>query len=82
MMVWNDAKDKNVAARIFFGNTTDNLLYNDAEFTVQAQEEDVTDAFLKGVLVVQVGTAFEAPLKVAANEVTTTTGAFEAVAKA
>ena len=82
MMVYQDAKDKYITAKIFFGDTSDNKLYVDADSTVQAQEEDVTDAFLKGVLVVQVGTAYEVPLKVDANEVTTTTGAFEAVAKA
>ena len=82
MVVFHDAKDKNVGSRVFFGNTTDDKLYVDAEFTVQAKEEEVTDAFLKCAMIVQVGTSFNVATKVAANIVTVGTDTFAAVPKA
>lgn len=82
MIVWKDAKDKNVATKVFFGNTTDDKLYADAEFEVQAKEADVTDAFLKGALLVQVGTAICVATKVSGNEVTVDGDVYAAEAEA
>ena len=82
MMVWNDAKDKNVAARVFFADATNALICEDAELTVQAKEEDVLDAFLKGVLVVKVGDAFCSATKIDANVVTVDSVEYAAEAKA
>ena len=70
MVVWNDAKDKNVGSRVFFADTTNSILCVDVELTVQATAEDVTDAFLKGVLVVKVGDAFAAATKIDGANVT------------
>ena len=82
MMVFHDAKDKNVGSTVFFGNTTDDKLYVDAEFTVQAKEEDVVDAFKKCAMIVMVGTDICAASKVAANVVTVGSDTFAAVPKA
>lgn len=77
-IIWNDAKDKNVATKLFFGNTTDDKLYADAELTVQAKEADVTEAFLKGQLLVQVGTAVAVATKVDGADVTVDGDVYEA----
>lgn len=80
--IWQDAKDKYVTAVVFYGNSSDDKLYEDAEFTVQAKEEDVLEAFLKGNLVVMQGTDYTLATKVAANVVTADGNAFTAAAKA
>lgn len=80
--IWQDAKDKYVTSVVFFGNSTDNKLYEDAEFTVQAKEEDVEDAFLKCNLVVMQGTDYTVATKVAANVVTADGNTFAALPKA
>lgn len=68
--IYQDANDKHIAAKVFFGNTTDDKLYDDAGFTTQTTTAVATDAFLKGVLVVKVGTAFCAATKVDGDAVT------------
>ena len=69
MKVFQDASDKYVASNVFFGKTADHKIYVDAEFSAQAEEAVVLDAFLKGVLVLKVDTAYFKPVKVAANKV-------------
>lgn len=81
-MIFQDAKDKYVTAVVFYGNSSDDKLYEDAEFETQAKEEDVLEAFLKGNLVVMQGTDYTLATKVAANVVTADGNAFTAVAKA
>ena len=74
--IYQDANDKYVTAKVFFGNTTDDKLYVDEEFTTQATTAVATDAFLKGVLVVKAGTAYCAATKVDGNAVTADGNAF------
>lgn len=82
MRIFHDAKDKNIGSTVFFGNTTDDKLYKDAEFTVQAKEEEAEDAFLKCAMIVKVGTSFNVATKIAGNIVTVGTDTFAAVARA
>lgn len=60
--VFQDAKDKYVTAVIVKGNST--------AHTLDANADVVLDAFLKGVLVVAVGTDFVRPTQVSANGAT------------
>ena len=64
-----DAKDKYVAARIVYAKAADHKLYLEPGFTTQAGQAEVVDAFLAGVLVVSVGSAFVRPGKVDGNKV-------------
>ena len=64
MRVYQDANDKYITSKIFFGKAEDGKLYTDAEFTAQATEDAVVDAYLKGVLMVKVDDAFFRPVKV------------------
>ena len=70
--IFDDAKDKNVANVVFYGDTTDNKLYYEAsgETKTQVTQADLEDAFKKGRLIVAVGNNMYAPVKVAANKVT------------
>lgn len=70
MKVYQDAKDKYIASNVFFGKAADHKVYSDAALTVQAEEADVLDAFLKGVLVLKVGDAFFKPVKIDGNKIT------------
>lgn len=67
--IFIDAKDKYVAARLVYAKATDHKLYVDPEFKTLAGLEEVTDAFIAGVLVVAVGTAFVRPAQIDGNEV-------------
>lgn len=50
--IYDEAKDKNVAAVVFFGDTTDNKLYDKAgEGKTQITEAQLADAFVKGLVV-------------------------------
>jgi hypothetical protein len=69
--VFIDAADKYIAAVIVYGKTSDSKLYVDAEYTTQAEEAAVADAFLKGVLVVKNSTKVFKPVKVDGNKVLT-----------
>lgn len=70
MRVYNDAKDLNIASKVFFGNEEDGKLYIDADFAVQVDEALLEDAFLKGVLVVSVDDVLYAPIIVDGENVT------------
>lgn len=74
--IYDDAKDKNIANYVFYGNTTDSkLYYSNAEDAEQVKEEDLLDAFQKGRAVVAVvdGTdiSYFAVTKVADNKAST-----------
>lgn len=71
--IYDDAKDKNIANYVFYGNTTDSkLYYSTAEDAEQVKEEDLLDAFQKGRAVVAVvgddSTAYYAVTKVEGNK--------------
>lgn len=67
--IFIDAKDKYVAARVVYAKAADHKLYIDPEFETLAGLEEVTDAFIAGVLVVAVGTAFVRPAQIDGDEV-------------
>ena len=56
MYVFDQAKDKNVAARVFYGKSSDSKLYYDlsVESPVQVTQADLADAFKKGRLLISV----------------------------
>ena len=68
--IFQDAKDKYVAAVVVYGKASDSKLYVDADFSEQAGIDVVKDAFDKGVLVVKVGDAAFRPVKVAGVKAT------------
>ncbi len=68
--VFQDAVDKYVTAVIVYGKTQDSKLYIEPEYTTQVGQDVVLDAFLKGVLMVQVGDALFRPVKVNGVKVT------------
>lgn len=68
--IFQDAKDKYVTAVIVYGKSSNSKLYNEAAYTNQADQAVVTDAFLKGVLLVKVGDALYRPVKVDGVKVT------------
>lgn len=69
--VFQDAKDKYVAALVVYGKTADKKLYTNAAMTVQAVQAEVEEAFIKGVLVIKEGTTYLAPVKVDGTKVIT-----------
>lgn len=68
--VFQDAADKYVTAVIVYGKASNSKLYEEAAFTNQVSQDVVLDAFLKGVLMVQVGDALYRPVKVDGVKVT------------
>lgn len=75
-----DADNKYVGARIVYGKAADHKLYLEPEFTNQVDEGAVASAFMAGVLVVAVGTAFVRPAQVDGNEVDVNGTTYEAKA--
>ena len=67
--IYQDANDKYITSKVFFGKAADHKIYVDAEFSAQAEEAVILDAFLKGVLLLKVDSAYFKPVKVAANKV-------------
>lgn len=49
--VYDDAKDKNVAAVIIYGKGVDGKAYVDAEGTIQLKTSELKEAFLKRALI-------------------------------
>lgn len=80
--IYDDAKDKNVANFVVYGDTTDNKLYDKAsgDDKVQIDQKDLEDAFKKGRLLIAVGTSFFVPVSIAANKVKTVDVVSNAVA--
>lgn len=83
-IVFDDAKDKNVANYVAFGDSSDHkLYYSEGEGKVQVSQADLNDAFLKGRLLICTNSAdgvYEVAVKVAANKVSTMGTASSAVA--
>lgn len=59
--IFDQAKDKNVAAIVIYGKGTDGKAYVDAEGTTQLKTSELKDAFLKRA-VIQIGTEYFIPL--------------------
>ena len=68
--IYIDGNDKNVGKYVVFGKAADSKIYVDAEFSEQVAQDDVVEAFKKGLLLVQVGNDVFEPVKVSANVVT------------
>lgn len=49
--IYNDAKDKNVAAVIIYGKDTDGKAYADAEGKTQFKTSELQEAFIKRALI-------------------------------
>lgn len=69
--IFIDASDKYVAAVVVYGKAADSKLYVDAEYTTQAEEADVADAFIKNQLVVMDDDVALKPVKLDGNTVLT-----------
>lgn len=80
--IFDDAKDKNVATFVVYGDTTDNKLYLTATGAtkVQVTQAELEDAFNKRRLLIVVGDATFVPVSIAANKVKTIDVVSEAVA--
>lgn len=60
--IFDQAKDKNVAALIIYAKSTaDNKAYVDANYSIQFKTSDLKDAFLKRALIC-VGTDYFVPI--------------------
>lgn len=69
--IFIDASDKYVAAVVVYGKAYDSKLYVDPEYTTQAEEADVADAFIKNQLVVMDDDVALKPVKLDGNKVLT-----------
>ena len=49
--VYDDAKDKNVAAIVIYGKGSDGKAYADANGTTQLKTSELKDAFLKRAII-------------------------------
>lgn len=80
--IFDDAKDKNVANVVFYGDTTDNKLYLEATGATKTQvkESELQDAFLKGRLIIKVGDVAYTAASVEDNEATVITVSSNTVA--
>lgn len=70
--VYDDAKDKNVASYIVYGDSTDNKLYHEATGTTKTQvtEAELNDLFTKRRLIIVSGDVAYSPVKVKDNVAT------------
>lgn len=59
--IFDDAKDKNVAAVVIYGKSGDTKAYTDAACTKQFKTSELADAFCKRGLV-QIGTDYFVPI--------------------
>lgn len=59
--IFDQAKDKNVAAIIIYGKGSDGKAYADANGTIQLKTSELKDAFLKRA-VIQIGTEYFIPV--------------------
>lgn len=71
--IYDQAKDKNVAAIVIYGKGSDGKAYVDADGTTQYKTSALKDAFLKRAII-QIGTDYFVPvaLSVASNVATVT----------
>ena len=58
--IFDQAKDKNVAAMIIYGKGSDGKAYADANGTTQLKTSELKDAFLKRAII-QIGTEYFIP---------------------
>ena len=59
--IFDQAKDKNVAAIVIYGKGSDGKAYADANGTTQLKTSELKDAFLKRA-VIQIGTEYFIPV--------------------
>ena len=59
--IFDQAKDKNVAAIVIYGKGSDGKAYADADGTIQLKTSELKDAFLKRA-VIQIGTEYFIPV--------------------
>ena len=59
--IFDQAKDKNVAAIVIYGKGSDGKAYADANGTIQLKTSELKDAFLKRA-VIQIGTEYFIPV--------------------
>lgn len=69
--IYDDAKHKNVSAFVVFANDADSKIYVDADFTEQAKQADVEDAFNHNRIVVMDGDVALRAVALDANKVAT-----------
>lgn len=60
-VIYDQAKDKNVAAIMIYGKTSDTKAYVDADCTTQFKTSELKDAFIKRAIV-QIGTDYFVPV--------------------
>lgn len=59
--IYDQAKDKNVAALVIYGKGSDGKAYADAAGTTQLKTSELQDAFVKRALI-KIGTAYYIPI--------------------
>lgn len=59
--IYDQAKDKNVAALVIYGKGSDGKAYADAAGTTQLKTSELQDAFIKRALI-KIGTAYYIPI--------------------
>lgn len=59
--IFDQAKDKNVAAIVIYGKGSDGKAYADADGTTQLKTSELKDAFLKRAII-QIGTEYFIPV--------------------
>ena len=69
--IYEQAKDLHVRNYVVFGNTIDDKLYYEAEFTNQVTQADLEDAFVKGALLIDDAGVKFVPVSLNGNEVCT-----------
>ncbi len=66
-----DANDQYIGNIVVYGNTEDSKLYVDAEKTTEVSAAQAEDLFVKGLLVISVGTAMFVPVAFTGSAVIT-----------
>ena len=61
--IYDDAKDKNVAAVLVYKKTNQTKAYNDADLTIQYTTSELQDAFIKGAIIVLEDESMVKPIK-------------------
>lgn len=70
--IYKDAMDPYIAVRMIFTKAADTFAYEDAECTVKISSDDLYDAYLKGVLIVDASGNKCMPVACKRTEVATT----------
>ena len=60
--IFQQAKDKNVAAVLIYEKTSETKAYKDAAYTVQYTTSELKDAFLKGAVIVLAAGGYAKPI--------------------